>query len=289
MRGKAKSTLAMEAAIYDIVEERYPITVRGVCYGLFVQGLIDSMEKKNTAKVSRVMTAMRECGDLEWTKVVDDGRMIDRPARWSDPEAIVSAAMRQYRRNNWQDQDVTVEVWSEKGTVNGVIQPVLDEYGVTFRVMKGFGSFTSVMQAVSDAGYSEFDGKQVIALYVGDHDPSGRHMSDEDLPSRIDRYGGSIDIRRVAITEEDFHLESFSVHTKDGDSRYQWFLNHHGSRCWELDAMNPNDLRERLAEQIRTCLDLGLWERSKAVERAEIESMQGFRENLREMMAGGAA
>ena len=37
MRGKARETLVLERAILDIVEERAPITVRGVCYALFVR------------------------------------------------------------------------------------------------------------------------------------------------------------------------------------------------------------------------------------------------------------
>ena len=40
-----------------------------------------------------------------------------------------------------------VEVWSEKGTIRGVLKPVLDEYGVGFRVMHGFGSATEVYMA----------------------------------------------------------------------------------------------------------------------------------------------
>jgi hypothetical protein len=34
--------------------------------------------------------------------------------------------------------------FSLKGTIRGVLQPVLDEYGVGFRVMHGYGSATAV-------------------------------------------------------------------------------------------------------------------------------------------------
>ena len=37
-------------------------------------------------------------------------------------------------------------VWSEKGTVRGVLQPVLDDYAVGFRVMHGFSSATTVIE-----------------------------------------------------------------------------------------------------------------------------------------------
>ena len=37
MRGTAQATLVLEQAILEIAEERPPITVRGVCYALFVR------------------------------------------------------------------------------------------------------------------------------------------------------------------------------------------------------------------------------------------------------------
>ena len=81
-------------------------------------------------------------------------------------------------------------MWSEKSTVEGVLQPVLDELGVTFRVMKGFGSFTSVMQAAEDSNDLASNQKTTVALYIGDWDPSGLYMSEVDLPTRLARYGG---------------------------------------------------------------------------------------------------
>lgn len=44
-RGKSARTLRTEAAIFQVVEERAPLTVRGVCYALFTLGLIPSMAR----------------------------------------------------------------------------------------------------------------------------------------------------------------------------------------------------------------------------------------------------
>jgi hypothetical protein len=60
-----------------------------------------------------------------------------------------------------------------------VLGPVLDDYAVGFRVMHGFSSATAVYDvAQGDAR------RDLIALYVGDFDPSGLFMSEEDLPKR---------------------------------------------------------------------------------------------------------
>jgi hypothetical protein len=119
MGGKAQATLVLEQAILAIVEERAPIMVRGVCYALFVRGLIESMAVRDTGRISRIMTAMRENETLDWTKIVDGSRAVQRATLWTDPNEIIRAAVRGYRRNNWQNQAVIVEVWSEKSTVQG--------------------------------------------------------------------------------------------------------------------------------------------------------------------------
>ena len=89
-------------------------------------------------------------------------------------------------------------MWSEKGTVRGVLAPVLDEYGVGFRVMHGFSSATTVHDVAQDD-----DGRPLIVLYVGDYDPSGMYMSEHDLPDRLEKYGGDhVQLKRIALTAE---------------------------------------------------------------------------------------
>lgn len=278
-RGKAAATLRLEQAILEIVDERQPITVRGVCYALFTQGLIPDMSVNSTGKISRVMTDMRERDVLDWTLIVDGSRAVDRAARWDDPDAIIDVAVRTYRRNNWQDQPALVEVWSEKSTVQGVLAPVLDDLGVTFRVMKGFGSFTAVRQAAEDSqGIS--DNRDGIVLYVGDWDPSGLYMSEVDLPRRLDRYGSEWVFRRIALTRGDLdELPHFDTASKKGDVRMQWYLQNSAAnpcRCWELDAMDPNDLRDRVREEIESRMDLDAWNHALQIEAREKESMRAF-------------
>lgn len=287
-RGKNKSTVILEIAIHDIVHERAPITVRGVCYALFTRGYIGSMETKNTQKVSRVMTAMRECGDLDWRLIVDGSRSVDRVSSWKDPDQIIQATVNQYRRDYWQDQPQAVEIWSEKSTVQGILAPVLKEFGVTFRVMKGFGSFTAVKQAAEDSQAMSWN-KEFTAFYIGDWDPSGLHMTDVDLPARLERYGAEGEFKRIAILPKDQPgLPKFTAQSKSKDPRYKWYVRNYGYDCWELDAMNPNDLRERVREQIETCISLPEWERAIEVEAAEIESMQQFHKTWKGLMAGGS-
>ncbi len=272
-RGRSKSTLALESVILDIVEERHPITVRGIGYALFTRELIKSMSKNEISRISRITTDMRESGIMDWTHIVDDSRSVDRANGWSNPVRMLEVMTRGYRRDRWQDQPTLIEVWSEKSTIQGVIAPVLDEYGVTFRVMKGFASYTCLRQAAEDS-IEIPEGRRGVVLYVGDWDPSGLYMSEMDLPQRLSRYGSQWSFERVALIESDTkNLPSFDVETKKEDPRMPWFANRYGKKCWELDAMNPNDLRERLKEQIETRLDLLAWEHARRIEEIQRESL----------------
>ena len=76
--------------------------------------------------------------------------------------------------------------------------------------MHGYSSATANQSIAQES--AESDGV-TFALYVGDWDPSGLHMSEVDLPERIERYGGKVRLSRVALYADEtgsFDLPSFS-------------------------------------------------------------------------------
>jgi len=159
--------------------------------------------------------------------------------------------------------------------VRGTLAPVLDEYGVTFRVMHGYGSATTIHEVAEQSTY----GHQVwVVLYVGDWDPSGLHMSEVDLPERLARYGGdTIQIHRVALTFDQVlgtGLPWFSVEDKRGDARYAWYRQRCPiPRCWELDALSPVTLRREMEAAILERIDRTAWQWAAVAARAERESL----------------
>ena len=54
-------------------------------------------------------------------------------------------------------------------------------------------------------------------------------------------------------------LPSFPAADKRKDPRYKWFVANHGDRCWELDAMDPNDLRDCVEQEIRRLIEPVAW------------------------------
>ena len=270
-RGMGASSLALIEAMRTTTAVIQPVTGRGVGYKLFTAGQIASMATNEMQRVYRLLKYAREQGILPWEWIVDETREIERVPTWANPQEYAECVARSYRRDFWDQQPVRVIVVSEKGTVRGVLKPVLDAYGVGFLAVHGFSSATMAYNLAQDD-----DGRDLIILYVGDFDPSGMFMSEEDLPNRFDKYDGDhIRVRRIALTQyQASDLPSFPVTDKRKDPRYRWFVENHGDQCWELDAMDPNDLREIVTEAIQEQIEPDAWERCDRINRAERESLK---------------
>ncbi|MET4624952.1 hypothetical protein AB7Z32_21335 [Bradyrhizobium sp. 482_C4_N1_1] len=270
-RGMAQGSLDLIEAMRVTTEAAQPITGRGVGYKLFTKGLIPSMERNEMRRVYRLLLKAREQGIIPWDWIVDETREFERVATWDNPDQYALCVARSYRRDFWNQQPVRVEVWSEKGTVRGVLQPVLDQYAVGFRVLHGFSGATTVYDVAQDD-----DGRLLIILYVGDFDPSGMFMSEMDLPSRLAKYDGNhITIKRIALTRQQVRgLPSFPASDKRKDPRYNWFVANYGRDCWELDAMDPNDLRDCVEQAIIELIEPDAWQRCEVVNKAEQESLR---------------
>jgi hypothetical protein len=270
LRGRSKSTISLIEAMYRIAEEAKPITGRGIGYKLFAAGLIQNMSSGEMKKVYYALKVAREDGDIPWDWIVDETRALELVSTWDNPQHCADGFF--YRRDLWQTQPKQVEVWSEKGTVRGVLWPVLSKLGVGLRVMHGFTSATEVWDACNNGN----DDRPLVALYIGDWDPSGMCMSEQDLPARIKEYGGDhIEFRRIALTAaQTGPLPPFSVETKRSDARYSWFKKTHGDKCWELDAMDPRQLRDLVEREINALIERPLWEQQEALQEKEKKSVE---------------
>jgi hypothetical protein len=168
VRGMARESLELIEWMYAAIKAAQPITGRGVGYKMFVAKLIASMERTEMRRVYRLLKEARERGIIPWAWIVDETRELERVSTWSNPAEYARCVARSYRRDFWDQQPCRVQVWSEKGTVRGVLQPVLDHYAVGFNLVHGFNSATNVHDISEDD-----DGRPLIILYVGDFDPSG--------------------------------------------------------------------------------------------------------------------
>ena len=194
----AQRSLDLIEAMRDIAEAAQPITGRGVGYKLFTAGLIPSMARNEMQRVYRLLQGGARAGhhsvgvDRRRDPRVRAGRRpgtipSNTPAASPDPIAATSGTSSRIR----------VEVWSEKGTVRGVLAAGARSATPSASVsMHGFSSATAVHDIAEDD-----DGRDLIVLYVGDFDPSGMFMSEEDLPARLAKYDGDhVTLKRIALT-----------------------------------------------------------------------------------------
>jgi hypothetical protein len=291
-KGKTQRSRDLIDACYAILQEMQPATVRAVCYQLFIRQLLPSMAKTCTNRVSTQLVYARQEGIIPWAWIVDETREAERQGTWANPETFIPVVMRSYRRDRWELQPRRVEVWSEKGTIRGTLAPVLVRYGVTFRVMHGHGSATALHDAAEES-QEDTDSPRII-LYCGDYDPSGMHMSAVDAPERLARYGGNAVVLRVALAGDDVDprrslLPSFPASDKKKDTRYKWFVKNYGETCWELDALSPVVLRDRMTAAIEEYIDWDAWLRCEAVEAAEQRSLRQILGTWRTVISGQAS
>jgi hypothetical protein len=64
-RARHAKTWQRMDGIYAIAVERQPITIRGIAYQFFMQGVIPSMETTHVALASRVEASIRDSLDTE--------------------------------------------------------------------------------------------------------------------------------------------------------------------------------------------------------------------------------
>ena len=115
--------------------------------------------------------------------------------------------------------------------------------------------------------------KPTFIYYLGDHDPSGRAI-ELDLSDRISRYGVNFEMARLAILARDidaFNLPPLRI--KTGDTRAAAFSRKFGTRCVELDALPPEELRSRVRQAIEMHIETEAWGRALAIEKVEQESI----------------
>ena len=140
------------------------------------------MDKASTNRVGALLTRAREEGD-PWHWIVQEGRAIEGPPSWADPAAYARAVQASYRLNKWAGPTQADHRRVREGTVRGTLAPVLEEFEAEFLPVGGYASATRVY---------EWPGRErgaaAASAYLGDHDPSGRGMSDVDLPRRLIRY-----------------------------------------------------------------------------------------------------
>lgn len=217
----------IRSAIYQVVEQYRPMTVRQVFYQLVSRGVIDKTEAEYKITVCRLLVEMRRDGILPYDWIADNTRWMRKPNTYDSMHDMLHTCQSTYRRALWKSEYCPTHLY-----------------------------------------------------YFGDHDPSGRDI-DRFVEQELRRHAPDCELHfeRVAVTPE--QIEEFGLQTrptKKTDSRSKSFE----GESVEVDAIDPDTLREICRECIVQHIDEVQLNRTLAVEDAErgtlatvIASMEG--------------
>lgn len=269
-------TLPLAIGLCDTIEAEKPLTVRGCLYRTVVRGLVPGTDDASYNRVQRLVLKLRRKGFVPYGWISDSSRRRLKTSSWSGLEDFADTAAEAYRKDLWSRQALHIEVFTEKDAMTGVLHPVTSMFDLHLNVIRGQVSETFVWEIAEQ--WREIK-KPILALYLGDHDPSGLNI-EASLKRRLLGFmpahrRGSITWKRLAITAEDFaNSDLLGLSVKAGDGQGRRYIAKYGDRCVEVDALSANTVRERLQNEILANIDADAWQRLQEVEAVERESIK---------------
>lgn len=259
---------ARREALLDIIDAGRPMTVRQVFYQATVHGLVEKAESGYT-KVQTDLTLMRRSGELPYYYLADNTRWQRKPRTFGSVKEALEDTARLYRKALWNDADSYVEIWLEKDALSGVIYPVTSMYDVPLMVARGYASLSFLYSA------AECINQLTVPAHIyhlGDFDPSGVNAG-EKIEETLRELAPDAEIffQRIAVTPEqidDWDLPTRP--TKTSDTRSKGF----GDISVELDAIEPNQLREIVQTAIEQHLPPEQFDVLKVAEESERDIMR---------------
>jgi hypothetical protein len=214
------------------------LAVRQVFYQATVGHIVEKTERGYN-KVQIALAHMRRAGHVPFGWIVDFTRWQRKPRTFRDVAHALEETSRLYRKDLWASAKSYVEIWLEKDALSGVLMPVTSKYDVPLMVTRGYASLSFLSEA---AEYMEAEERPVFIYHLGDFDPSGVNAG-EKIEQTLRELAPTAEIHfeRIAVTPEQITAWTLpSRPTKQSDSRAKGF----GDISVELDAINPNSLRD---------------------------------------------
>jgi len=258
-----------------------PLTLRQIFYRLVANH--DYPNKNSTyCQLSKQLVQARKDGIIDESMIEDRSREFFGGDNGSKnmQEFLDSQisnflnSRKMFSRKLWDNQPEFVIVWIEKDALSRVVSDVADRYSVMTAPSRGYPSYTFIKQAIKRLPLD----KRTIVLHFADHDPSGLDMT-RDLQQRLSSYSIDslriIEVERVALSYGqviDYNLSPNP--TKLADPRSEEYVAEFGNQCWELDAIDPNDLQRIVKEAITKYINEKAWIQTIEEQEQEREQLQ---------------
>lgn len=262
--------------IADYQRQGFKLTLRQLYYQFVARALIPNKQTEYK-RLGSIIDNGRQAGLIDWDAIEDRTRNLERLSVWSSPEQILRAVAEQYREDWWKGQDFYPEVWIEKDALTGVIEPVCEEFQVPYFACRGYVSQSEMYAAAQRLKGKARGGRSPVIFHLGDHDPSGMHMT-VDNGERLDLFmrGMGVEVVRLALNMA--QVEEYSPPpnpAKETDSRFESYAAEHGDESWELDALDPSVIDTLIRDALEERIDPDPWQAAKDAEEANREHLTG--------------
>jgi hypothetical protein len=235
-------------------------------------GVKNRMESYN--KLKQIIARARDAGMLDWEHIKDRTRAVSEYTHYRDLREFIRRFAPQFVMDMWKDQPRRVQVWYEKAALMQIVEQAADPFDVPTFACRGYGSASSYWEAGQrflEYG-NELRPQEVVIIHLGDHDPSGIHMT-EDILERIRTYAtpwgdfpDNIDFRveRIALNRDQVdEYQPPPDPAKLTDPRAPAYIELHGDQSWELDALDPQVLTELIQGAVQEEMNVTLYNRAR--------------------------
>ena len=252
--------------INEYQAQGFNLTLRQLYYQFVARGLIANRVTEYK-RLGSVINDARLAGEVDWEAIEDRTREVRTNPHWDSPSDLINAAARQYLNNRWDTQPYYVEVWIEKDALVGVFERACTQLDVPLLSCRGYTSQSEMWRAGQRLIEKSDEGKEIVVLHFGDHDPSGIDMT-RDITDRLELFGANLDMRRLALNYDQVKKYNPPENpAKETDSRYIGYMSKYGDKSYELDALEPTVLAKLVTREVQSLIDDDAWE--EATERQE--------------------
>lgn len=176
--------LQINSVLEDYARQGYKLTLRQLYYQLVTKNIIANKPEEYD-KLGNLLTKGRMCGIVDFDAIEDRVRIPRHTYEVDDIDDAISDVEKLYRLDRQAGQENYIELWVEKDAISSILSRKTSYYHIRMMVNRGYSSTTAMFDAYERILKQLSEGKRVNILYIGDHDPSGIHISEKDLFKRL--------------------------------------------------------------------------------------------------------
>lgn len=276
-------TRELISATRKILEKEHPATIRYCFYRLAARNLIPNLKKKYKGYI-KVMVRARKARMVPFEWVEDTSRRCLKVPLFDSPIGFLEEKIETYYKNTWKNQLCFMVILLEKEALTGIVWDVASYFNVPVFPTRGYSSWSIFHKDLREEVHKRF-GKPLIALVIGDYDPSGMDIPNDHI-NKLNFFNVHPDVyERIALTREQVaKYELPPQMAKKTDPRYKKFSAQHGLLSVEVDALSPSVLKQLVKTAIVKYLDLDQFRKDLKAEEREKQKLRNFLKSFKEAM-----